>query len=255
MKERKIFDAITNVREDLIEEAENSKLKKSRPIWQRAAILAACAVLVLAGAALAAKLAKDGKQVGPLLDVVYPEVYAFDNYETRMSVRDQNPVDAAFIEAISDFSYKTASLLLSDDGKNKSYSPLSLYYALSLAASGAKNDTAAELFDLLGVQDTETLAKQCGNLYRLLYHDNEIGKLKIANSIWMDNNYRGKSIDFKDTFVKTAAEQFYASAHQVDFSQDESGKLMAEWIAEQTQGTLSPEFETDAEQVLSRKNR
>jgi hypothetical protein len=34
MKERNFFDAITNVREDLIEEAENIKLKKSRPIWQ-----------------------------------------------------------------------------------------------------------------------------------------------------------------------------------------------------------------------------
>ncbi len=133
MKERKFFDAITNVREDLIEEAENIKLKKNRPLWRSAAIPAACAILVLAVVLLHTILAKDDKQTGLLLDVVYPEVYAFDDYETRMAVWDQNPVDDTFIDAINDFSYSTASQLLSDDGLNKNYSPLSLYYALSLA--------------------------------------------------------------------------------------------------------------------------
>jgi len=237
MKERKLFDAITNVREDLIEEAENSKLKKRKPLWQRAAVLAACSVLVLAIVLLATMLGKDDKQTGPLLDVVYPEVYAFDDYETRMTIRDQNPVDDTFIEAINDFSYRTAAQLLSDDGLNKSYSPLSLYYALSLAASGAREDTAAELLDVLGVKDTETLTQQCGNLYRMLYYENEIGKLKIANSIWLDNDYLGQPVKFEDDFVKQAANDFYASSHHVDFAQADTGKQMAAWIAEQTQGT------------------
>ena len=251
MKERKIFDAITNVREDLIEEAANIKLKKNKQIWQRAAVLAACAVLVLAVVLLATILEKDDKQTGPLLNVVYPEVYAFDDYDTRMTIRDQNPVDDTFIEAINDFSYRTAAQLLSDDGLNKSYSPLSLYYALSLAASGAREDTAAELLDVLGVKDTETLTQQCGNLYRMLYYENEIGKLKIANSIWLDNDYLGQPVKFEDDFVKQAANDFYASSHHVDFAQADTGKQMAAWIAEQTQGTLSPDITTDPEQILA----
>jgi serpin B len=251
MKERKFFDAITNVREDLIEEAENIKLKKNRPLWRRAAIPAACAILVLAVVLLYTILAKDDKQTGLLLDVVYPEVYAFDDYETRMAIWDQNPVDDTFTDAINDFSYSTASQLLSDDGLNKNYSPLSLYYALSLAASGAKAETAAELLNLLGVQDEETLTQQCGNLYRLLYRENEIGKLKIANSIWLDNDYLGQPVKFEDAFVKNAAENFYASSHHVDFALAETGKQMAHWIAEQTQGTLRPEIETDPEQILA----
>ena len=69
MKEKKLFDAITNVHENLIEEAANSKLKKSRPVWQKAAILAACAVLVLAGVLLVPGLLKENNQNGALLDV------------------------------------------------------------------------------------------------------------------------------------------------------------------------------------------
>lgn len=251
MKEKKIFDAITDVREDLIEEAKNSNLKKSRPLWQQAAILAACTILVFTGILLFPKLGQEDKPTGSLLDVVYPAVFAYDDYEARIALREQNPVDEAIVEAIRNFSYQSTSLLLSDDGRNQNYSPLSLYFALSLAASGAEQETAAELLTVLGVPDNATLAQQAGNLYRQLYHENKIGKLKIANSIWMDKDYLGQPLDFKDTFIKQAAEQFYASAHYVDFDQPESGEQIAAWIAEQTQGTLQPKFEADPEQILA----
>ncbi|NLM77817.1 MAG: serpin family protein [Ruminococcaceae bacterium] len=251
MKEKKIFDAITDVREELIEEAENSRLNKNRRLWQKTAVLAACVVLVIAVVLLIPGLEKEETKTGPLLDVVYPDVYAFDDGEARMAIRNQNPVDAAFVEAINNFSYKTATLLLQDDGRNKSYAPLSLYFALSLASSGARQDTATELLDVLGVPDTGTMMQQCGNLYRLLYHENKIGKLKIANSLWLDHDYRGQPVHFKDDFVKQAAEHFYASSHHVDFAQPETGKQMAAWIVEHTQGTLNPEIEADPEQILA----
>jgi serpin B len=58
-------------------------------------------------------------------------------------------------------------------------------------------------------------------------------------------------VKFEDAFVKNAAEHFYASAHHVDFAQAETGKQMAHWIAEQTQGTLNPTIETDSKQILA----
>ncbi|NLL04908.1 MAG: serpin family protein [Clostridiaceae bacterium] len=115
-----------------------------------------------------------------------------------------------------------------------------------------KNDTESELLDLLGVSDTETLSMQCGNLYRLLYKDNNIGKLKIANSIWMDDDMNGAPIVFKEDFVKNAAENFYASSHSVDFASEETRKAMSDWVSANTNGTLSPKIEIDtSEQILS----
>lgn len=135
---------------------------------------------------LAPKLVNEQPHTGAILDVVYPKAYAFDDHDTWSEVREQNPVADDFIEAVNKFSYKTSPHILNNGGTNVNYSPLSLYFALSLAASGAKNETQAQLLHVLGVSDPGILSEQSGNLYRTLYKDNDIGKLKIANSIWMD---------------------------------------------------------------------
>ncbi|NLL01216.1 MAG: serpin family protein, partial [Clostridiales bacterium] len=138
-----------------------------------------------------------------------------------------------------------------DAGKNINYSPISLYYALSLAASGAEGETKDQLLALLGVSDKEVLSEQCGNLYRRLYKDNEIGKVKIANSLWMDDEFKGKPIIFKDDFVRQAAENFYASSHSVDLASVKTGRDMADWISKNTNGRLTPSLEINPDQILS----
>ena len=250
MKEKKIFDAITDVRDELIEEAKDTNLKRKNNLRRKWTAVAACAALVIIGTVYFWG-ENNSSSPGPIMDVVYPKAYAFDDDDTLRKVREENPVDDSFIAAINDFSYKTGHLVLTDGGKNINYSPLSLYYALSIAASGAKSETEAELLDLLGIDDTQELSDQCGNLYRILYRDNEIGKLKIANSIWMDDDMKGEAILFKDDFVKNSAENFYASSFSVDFAGEETGKAMADWISTNTKGTLSPAIETNPEQILT----
>ena len=102
------------------------------------------------------------------------------------------------------------------------YSPLSLYFACPLRPLVQKVTLRINYLALLGISDKEILSEQCGNLYRRLYKNNQIGKLRIANSIWMDDEFGGKPIIFKNEFVRQAAENFYASAHRVDFAKDET---------------------------------
>lgn len=182
--------------------------------------------------------------------VEYPESIGFEDYSARKDVRNSNPLDESVAESIKQFSYKTATELLMDTKENLNYSPLSLYYALALATSGASGETQEEMLNVLGISDVDMLNEQCGNMYRLLYTDNEIGRLKIANSIWMDDEMNGESVIFKDSFVQTAVEKYYASSHQVDFSDESAGKAMAKWVSENTGGTLSPEFPLDPEKIL-----
>ena len=212
--------------------------------------VAVCAALVIIGAVyVGGQSGKPSKE--SMTEVVYPSAYAFEDDDTWGKVREENPVGENFTEAINNFSYKTGALVLTGEGENINYSPLSLYYALSIAASGAKSETEAQLLDLLGIADAQELSVQSGNLYRLLYRDNEIGKLKIANSIWLDDHMNGEAIIFKDDFIKSAAENFYASSHSVDFASEETGKAMADWISSNTNGTLSPTFETNPDQILT----
>lgn len=75
---------------------------------------------------------------GAMVEVVYPKTYSIDDYDSLKELWEQHPVDDNFIEAINEFSYKTSVSILADDSKNINYSPLSLYYALSLALTKAK---------------------------------------------------------------------------------------------------------------------
>lgn len=248
MNEKKLFNAITDIDDELIEEAKVIKASKFK--MKRILTVAASIVLII-GIGLLMKDMKVNKHIAPIAEVIYPKAYAFDDYDNWRKVIDENPVEDNTIRIINDFAYRTSSLILKETEENMNYSPLSLYYALALATTGAESDTEDELLDLLGMPDSETLSKQSSNLYRQLYKDNEIGKLKIANSIWLDKCMNGQSTMFKDSFIENAVKNFYASSYNVDFSDKETGKAMGKWVSENTNGSLAPEIETNPEQILS----
>jgi serine protease inhibitor len=182
-------------------------------------------------------------------DVVYPKAIAFDDQDAKQKLREENPIDRKFIKSVNTFSYDTTQALLKNRTDNFNYSPLSLYYALALTGTGADGETQQQIFKLLDVSSAKELSAQCGNLYRLLYTDNEISKLKIANSLWLDDD-----INIKDTFVSNAENHFYASAFSIDFSNKDSAKIMAQWISENTNGTLVPDLKVSSNQLLSMIN-
>lgn len=275
MKEKRLFDLIGEVDDSLVVEANNPAKKRTVPMWKKVTAVAACAAVVIGSITVYSKL--DGRQKEPsaqqntqqaaaakpestettealkatenakaLLDVVFPKAYAYDDYEKRTQVRDSNPVDSSFLKSVNQFSYDTASKLLSASNGNINYSPLSLYYALAVVATGANGKTQDELLSVLGVKDKETLSLQCGNLYRRLYTDNEIGKLKIANSVWLD-----KTLEWKKPFVKNVAENFYASVFSEDFSNSETASKISKWIKENTNGLLSPEINLMPNEIMA----
>lgn len=182
----------------------------------------------------------DSGEMIPLSAVTLPDPIAFDDYEAQWAVRDANPVDESFMKALNAFAYESAAKILANDGKSACYSPLSVYYALAIAASGASGDTQKELLDALGVEDVETLSAQCGNLFRALYSDNETATLKLADSLWIDDDFSPK-----DAFVQNAVANFYAETFRADLSTQQAMDAMAAWVNERTAGKLSPKFTPD----------
>jgi serine protease inhibitor len=182
----------------------------------------------------------------------YP-IVSFEGTDKTLQkdIEGAHQISVEMKNAIDIFSYKTAEPILMNAPVNSCYSPLSLYYALALAGTGANGQTRAELLTLLGESDTGLLSKAMGDLYRLLFLDNSVSKLKIANSLWLDHEYQGKPVQYKDAFLKNATEQFYASLFKVDFAKQSAGETMAKWITEQTSGTLKPRFELDPLQLMS----
>lgn len=183
---------------------------------------------------------------GVLTEPAALQAVDYEDYDTRWKIREENPVDDGLVEAVNRFSWKTASEILGAKEGNRNYSPLSLYYALALAAQGAKGNTQKEFLTLLGMEDTKKLAEECGNLFRRLYEDNACGKLKLADSLWIQNGF-----DVKKAFLDTAGKDFYASAFHVDFTDVSAGEAMGAWVAEETGGLLNPTFEISPNEVMA----
>lgn len=244
MKKNKIKDAMNYIEDDLIEEAANISVKKKK-ILPKILLLAACFVLVVVGVYSISNRGISGK-VEEVLAATYPKGYDFDDFDTKMEINEKNPVNEDFTDSINNFSFKTASKILTDQDKNTLYSPISLYYALAIATQGANGETEKELLKLLEIDDKETLSKQAGNLYRILYTDNKISKLKIANSVWLD-----KSMNYNQKYIDAIKKDYYASLFSADFS-DKSAttKEIKKWISENTNKTLDFDSDIDDNQLM-----
>lgn len=272
MKEKKLFDAITDIDDNLVEKASIKPIKRIKPIYKKV-IAIACTLAIVIGISTGifvrntnslqkteeqkdkafenqSENANDNIYIGkyrPLLSVSLPKsVDRQKDFDEWYELREKYVVDEDFNNSVNEFSYNTASTLLKDGNRNANYSPVSLYYALAIATTGATGEALDELLDVLCVDSVDTLNKQCNNLYNLLYSDNSIDKLKISNSVWLNNKF-----DVNDDFVNNAAENFYAESYSVDFGSKKTNKTIEKWISDNTKGKLAPTVETDINQILT----
>lgn len=170
------------------------------------------------------------------------------NLENLSKSRTENKVDPALVSAMNRFALRTGAKLLAKKGG--CCSPVSLYYALALAAEGAKGQTAKEFYSLLGKDDL-FLGRECPILYRRLNQESGLSSLVMANSLWLDQEVGGLPVQYREDFLQRAAERYYAEAFTVDFSDSATGKKMGDWVSKKTKGKLSFALEPDDEQMLS----
>jgi serine protease inhibitor len=274
VNERDLYNAITDLPDDKIERAYAAKPKPRFAAWQRWAAVAAAAAVV-AGAvwlwnpfdrpqatppaadpAPSAPLTtqKPDKTVisyqplnQPLVAVKLPSSYPReDMYAARMALQKKYPVSDAFAAAVDGFAAKTTAELLADRHGNAGFSPLSLYYALAVTAIGAEGKAADELYALLGVPDKDTLSTQCHHLFRQLYVDNDLGRLQLCNSLWIDH-----TLPVKADFADNAARRFYAEVLHTDFQDAKTADFLGQWVSDHTDGLLKPAYKTQPNQYMA----
>lgn len=205
------------------------KNKTHRRFWRKAAMSGVS--LALVGAMLGV----------PAAEACVPWLPTWKGPVTLMPgpvIWEDSTVDEAFYKSMNGFAYKTACELLDGTG-NENYSPVSLYYALALAGLGAEGETKAQLLGLLGVEDTDYLTRQAGNLYRSLSGGEEGGTLKLANSLWL-----AQGGGFRKSYLNDA-KKLDAAAQEVDFADPHTGEIIGQWISDNTGGMLSGAVEVD----------
>ncbi len=197
----------------------------------------------------------------------YPEEPVFKTDEERWEANraKRRNIPESF-GAYEKFALETASGLFADSDQNMIYSPLSLYYALAMAAEGASGATREEMLVLLGYADMKALAEDVKMYFESVYHvpneeNNKVTEwgqyasesrytLSIANSLWADDG-----IMLKKDFLDRASDFYYSEIHQGDLQSDETLKAMSEWVQKKTNGLLAPtEEKSSADTVLKLLN-
>jgi len=181
----------------------------------------------------------------------YPKSISYEDYEAKNKQMTDNEVHEAFAKALEEFASNSTAILLGGSDENVVYSPISLYMALSVLASGADGNTKEEIYKTMGLsgKDIDYLTEQTGKLYRRLYSENEVGTLKIANALWLENKF-----PFHDDYVTKAAEKFYASIYNVDYKDEKTPELMKKWVSDNTNGLIEPDIQLSDDQVLTIMN-
>ena len=225
--------------------------------YQRmAAAVAAIAVLSCGCGGMGSNKAADGAEAA----AVEPAGIPAGDYESWEELLAENDIRAEFAESLSHFAFNSASAVLSAEEGNAVFSPLSLYYALSILGTGASGQTEAEILGALGVSDKAELADQCARLYRRYAYTEEMegaraeeygeevpqSSIKLADSLWISDD-----ISLKPGYQEVCAEDFYTSSYHVDFKAQETAEKIGAWISEQTERVLAPEMELSPDTVLA----
>ena len=163
---------------------------------------------------------------------------------------EQKELDDAFLLNQFDLTARLLKEIFKDSepDENILISPLSLSLALGMTANGAKEETLAEMQQVLGGDlDIEAL-----NAYYRTYlsclPSTKREKLNIANSLWIKDDE--SKIIVPQTFLQTTKDYYDAGVFRAPFDEG-TVKDLNQWVSDHTDG-LIPEMisELDSREVM-----
>lgn len=159
-----------------------------------------------------------------------------------LSIEERAEIDleATGYSAISRFTdntlYPLYQTTMQNGAVNFLYSPTSLYLALSVLAECEDTEGAAELYELLGVSDSEELVALVNKMSASLISEGEGDICQIANSLWIEEGYPWYEAAY--TTWDTLAEQLAVDIFEMNLHDEEAGIRKNSWISEHTGGLL-----------------
>ena len=145
-----------------------------------------------------------------------------------------NEVQKGYVEAGNSMAFRFLDRMY--EGNNVVCSPLSLQYALSMAANGASGQTLHEIVDFFGYGDEGIDALNAYNkllLEQLPAVDLDV-KLKVTDALIVNNMF-----PLLPSFKETVENNYYAAVDNMDFSDpDQVAARLNEWARRSTDGFI-----------------
>ncbi|QLE41805.1 serpin family protein [Nostoc sp. C052] len=159
--------------------------------------------------------------------------------------------DTKIVESSNKFGFKLFSEVLKNDRgeKNIFISPSSVAIALAMTYNGASGSTQqamAKTLELQGMNLPEINSSYAAALKQLLENPDAKVQLKIANSLWANQD-----VSFAPDFLKRTQDFYQAKVSNLNFKDAAASNIINNWVKENTNGKINKIVETiEPNQVL-----
>ena len=250
MKEQKLFDAITNLPDEIVSSAAYTPPRKKRlRKWHIPAVAAILAICYFVGSAIW----PDGSTIGMVANAAYLAEYpdrvkAVDYGEIgyskaseelrkeRLELRLPTDFDKSGLDSFT--RALTQQILGTNDSKNRVFSPINVYMALSVLAETAGGSSREQILEVLGESSIGTLRSRANILWNNLYRDDGKTKILLANSLWLRDDTK-----YNEQTLKTLGDNYYASTFSGKMGSDKLNSALRDWMNSNTENFLSDQIE------------
>ena len=265
MKNEDIFDAVTGIRDDQVEEAEKARLRRRRPRWLGA--IAAVLAAALVGGYFLWPGGPASFEGFAIAEAEYPEMAQYPNdMISNYGMPESDDFDEAYDAWLGELMERTsipshaaelapfmgvsAAQFLSGAGsENRAFSPLNVYMALAMLAEITDGESRAQILELLGAESMEALRSQANEAWNSAHLDDGRARSVLASSLWLNED-----VEFNRGPLETLASDYYASSYRGEMGSDELNAALQSWLSEQTGGLLegmAPDVGTDANTLMT----
>lgn len=258
MNSQDIFDGVTDIRDDLVNGARSAPKKQKRCIKQRwlGAVAAVLVVAILGGIFLHPgggltayaiaqpeypSMARYPSGLAQLSDEAY-DAWWKDVRAQQRDLGDITPLQSFFAQSAQTF-------LTGTEGRNRVYSPLNVYMALSMLAQLTGGESREQILTLLGSSNMDALQQQASDVWNSNYRDDGALTSILASSLWLNQN-----VKFNRDTMSILAQDFYAASYQGEMGSERFNKALQSWLNEQTGGLLEEQagnIELDYDTILA----
>lgn len=142
------------------------------------------------------------------------------------------------VETQNEFSFKFFNEAAKINNGNFCISPLSLSMALSMVSNGAVGETKDEILDVLGFETSEMYDVNTLNtrLVKDICAADNLSKLALANSIWIDNSF-----EVFESFISDNKAAYSAEIFTEALSSQSTMNKINKWCKDKTNGMI-PQF-------------
>ncbi len=214
-----IFDGITRISDEVIEETHTSAVKKPVPFRtkrQRLYTLSAAAAAVVLF--LSFILSRGTLRAYAIEEAEYPKEARYTSDDVSMK---------HFLEV------SVPAMLSGAGDKNIVCSPVNVYLSLSALAELTDGNTRQEMLSVLDSGSMEEQRSKANLLWNNLYVNDKRGKTLLASSVWLD-----KDIRYNEDTMKVLSGNYYASSYRGKMGSNALNRAMGQWISKNTGGKL-----------------